>query len=119
MKTVKVKLVFVLLVAIVTLGGCKTTEPLYYYGSFNEAVYSYFKADEVSISQQIEEIEKTISESGDRAIPPGLHAHLGMLYIEVGNEEAGLQHLRLEKELFPEASHFIDFLLNTKKAGEA
>lgn len=107
----------VLLVVFCTtlfLVGCKTIEPTYYYGSYPKAVYSYFNADDVSVSQQITILEEIIEQARGKSkpVPPGVHAHLGMLYFEAGNTEQGLTNFEQEKALFPESASYIDFLIN-------
>lgn len=110
------KLLLTVLVAL-TVTGCKTTEPLYYHGQYNKAVYSYFKAEDVTLEEQIQILQQLIQTAAAHSKPvaPGVHAHLGMLYFETGNPDLGRQHLEQEKSLFPESVHFIDFLLNKQK----
>jgi hypothetical protein len=98
------------------LGGCKTTEPTYYYGSYQNAVYSYFKAEDTSVSQQITILEEVIEQARGKGklVPPGVHAHLGMLYFETGNAGQGATNFEKEKALFPESATYIDFLMNNK-----
>ncbi|MFS1701650.1 DUF4810 domain-containing protein [Alteromonas sp. AMM-1] len=100
-----------------TLVGCKTTEPLYYYGDYTKAVYSYFKADEVTLEEQINALQLILSaaEAQNKSVAPGFHAHLGMLYFETGNPTLGVQHLETEKSLFPESTQYVDFLLRSVK----
>ena len=109
------KLLFICLLTILT--GCKTIEPLYYYGEYNDAVYSYFKAEEVSLEQQITAMQTTIqdAEAQGKIIAPGIHAHLAMLYFESGDASLGSQHFAIEKQLYPESAHFIDFLMTAAK----
>jgi hypothetical protein len=108
-------------VCLLSIGvaACKTTEPLYYYGEYPSTVYNFFKADDTSISEQIDVLEETLEKASNngKAVPPGLHAHLGMLYFEVGDEATAIGHLSTEKALFPESTQFIDFLL-TNRQGE-
>ncbi|MDP7591601.1 MAG: DUF4810 domain-containing protein [Litorilituus sp.] len=94
--------------------GCKTTEPTYYYGAYPDAVYNYFKADAASISQQIATLEEVIEQAREKnkAVPPGVHAHLGMLYFEAGNSGQGVTNFEQEKALFPESAPYLDFLIN-------
>lgn len=105
----------IILVAILAIAasGCKTTEPQYYYGQYSNAVYSYFKADEVTVEEQISILEEVIqtAAANSKYVAPGIHAHLGMLYFEVGNHQLGAQHFEQEKALFPESTHYINFLL--------
>lgn len=100
------------------VSGCTTpTPPLYYYGDFNKAVYSYFKADDVSAAQQITMLQTIIQQAAakNRPVAPGVHAHLGMLYFETGNTDLGYQQLKQEELLFPESKQYIDFLLKSAK----
>jgi len=108
-----------IILTVLTLGivGCKTTEPLYYYGEYNKAVYSYLKGEETTVEEQIMVLEETIelAAANGKNIAPGVHAHLGMLYFESGNILQGEAHFETEKQLFPESKQYIDFLLNSAK----
>lgn len=107
------KILFVVICTTLFLAGCKTTEPKYYYGEYPKAVYSYFNADDVTVSQQITILEALIVQAGGKSkpVPPGLHAHLGMLYFEIGNTVQGRLNFNQEKALFPESASYIDFLI--------
>ncbi|WP_394222398.1 DUF4810 domain-containing protein [Alteromonas gracilis] len=109
----------IIITAALALGivGCKTTEPLYYYGEYNTAVYSYLKGEETTLDEQIQVLEQTIelAAANGKNIAPGIHAHLGMLYFESGNAQQGENHFQQEKQLFPESTQYIDFLLNSAK----
>lgn len=108
-------------VAVATLSGCQTTKPLYHYGAYQDAVYTHFKNEDSSVTEEIDALEKTIAKSSAKNLPvgPGLNAHLGYLYIESGQMEKGVAHLRQEKALYPESAQFIDFLLKNAKAGSS
>ena len=110
----KNSVISVLCCATIMMSGCKTTEPMYHYGNYSEAVYSYFKADETPVSQQIIILEDVIAQARGKGKPvaPGVHAHLGMLYFESGNNNQGINHFEQEKALFPESAAYIDFLIN-------
>jgi hypothetical protein len=99
------------------LTGCTSTEPLYYYGQYNSAVYQYFKAEDATLAEQIAILQSAIEHAAanNKPIAPGIHAHLGMLYYESGNSDLGRQHLEQEKVLFPESSQYINFLLNSNQ----
>lgn len=111
------KLICVALLAM--LAGCKTIEPMYYHGEYNSAVYSYFKAEEVSIEEQILMMLSILqnAEAQGKPVAPGAHAHLGMLYFESGNSVDGLRHFEMEKTLFPESTQYIDFLIASAQGG--
>ncbi len=67
--------------------------------------------DEINLLE--EQIEKAIA-SG-KLVPPGLHAHLGYLYITNGNYDDAISHFNVEKEKFPESEHFINGLIDRMK----
>jgi len=106
--------------AALLLAGCaSSTPPLYQWTGYQPQVYEYFKGQK-SPQEQIDALEKALQDIRGKGHtpPPGFHAHLGMLYASVGNEQQAEQELQAEKQLFPESSTFMDFLLK-KKAGAA
>ncbi len=107
-----------LALSLAALVGCETTKPLYHYGSYPNHVYEHFKNEDTAITQQIDDLEKTIAETTTRRlkVAPGIYAHLGFLYLQSGQIDSGLQHLVQEKTLYPESTKYIDFLLNNAKA---
>jgi hypothetical protein len=111
------KKIIITLALALGIVGCKTTEPLYYYGEYNTAVYSYFKGEDTTLEEQITVLQLAVelAEANGKNIAPGVHAHLGMLYFETGNPGLGEQHFEQEKVLFPESTHYIDFLLTSAK----
>lgn len=117
MKGTILKTCVLALFASAVLTGCKTTEPLYYYGDYQATVYSYFKGNETSASEQIDILKEVIETAGfeGKAIAPGIHAHLGMLYFESGNPALGTTHFEQEKALFPESTAYLDFLIKSAK----
>jgi hypothetical protein len=108
-------------VTVAALSGCQTTKPLYHYGSYQDIVYTHFKNEDSSVTQEIDVLEKTIAKSAAKnlQVGPGLNAHLGYLYIESGQMDKGVAYLRQEKALYPESAQFIDFLLKNAKAGKS
>ncbi|WP_269510760.1 DUF4810 domain-containing protein [Burkholderia sp. IMCC1007] len=103
--------------AAMLLAGCAapTTPPLYQWNGYQPQVYEYFKG-QTSPQQQIDALEKALQEiraKGNKP-PPGFHAHLGMLYASVGNEQQARQAFEAEKALFPESASYMDFLMKNK-----
>jgi len=114
------KLGFAVSILIVVLSGCATKPPnMYSWGSYEPQVYAHFKST-ASPEQQIAALEKNLpSSSNNISLPPGYHAHLGMLYGEVGRMDDMKKEFETEKTLFPESTPFMDFMLrklNTKGA---
>lgn len=107
--------------SVAALTGCQSTKPLYHYGSYPSNVYAHFKNEDSTVAEQIEALEKTIRETNRHKLQvgPGIYAHLGFLYLQSGQRDTGLNYLQQEKQLYPESSQFIDFLLKNAKAGQS
>ena len=115
------KTLLIVAITIATLAGCQSTKPLYHYGSYQDNVYEHFKNEDAAVTEQIEALEKTIRDSNRNKLQvgPGIYAHLGYLYLQSGQRDTGLGYLQKEKQLYPESTRFIDFLLKNAKAGES
>ncbi len=116
-----VKIMLAAALSVAALSGCQSTKPLYHYGSYQTNVYEHFKNEDSSVTEQIEALEKTISETNRNKLQvgPGIYAHLGFLYLQSGQRDTGLGYLQKEKQLYPESTQFIDFLLKNAKAGQS
>lgn len=98
--------------------GCATTTQLYNWGNYQDQVYARF-AGNTNPEQQINEMEKTLqTNKGSRPAPPGFHAHLGLLYGEAGRIDEMREQFLIEKQLYPEATTFMDFLLAKANAAQ-
>ncbi len=111
-KLFKILSVSIIAVSIV---GC-STPTTYYWENYEPAVYQHF-TKEISTQEQIAVLQKDLAQAKaqNKAVSPGLHAHLGMLYMKTGQESSALAHFSQEKLLFPESAHYIDFLISHKK----
>ncbi|MFM0696321.1 DUF4810 domain-containing protein [Paraburkholderia graminis] len=100
------------------LSGCAAppTPPLYLWHGYQPQAYEYLKG-QTSQRQQIDALGKSLQQinAKGKTPPPGFHAHLGMLYAEVGNSDQAKQQFEAEKQLFPESSAYMDFLLNKSR----
>lgn len=95
------------------LAGCVSRpQPLYYWGDYQTQVYGHFKGEK-GPEEQIQALEQVREQARakGRPTPPGLQAHLAMLYGQTGRSERLIENLEAEKKQFPESSTFIDFLL--------
>lgn len=105
--------IYLLFIAILLLlNGCQSPKTIYYWDGYQENLYNYTQIDKTSHTEQIQSLEHTIekAKSANKPIPPGLHAHLGLLYFSVGNPDKAIEQLEIEKSLFPESKTFIDFI---------
>jgi len=97
------------------LSGCSSKEPLYNYGDYSEEYYNYKKnmspETQLELQKAIEQaIEDADDGSSDR-VAPGMYANLGYIYLKTGNTKMAKQNFIKEKTLYPEATHFMDRLI--------
>lgn len=117
MKCICFKLLVVF--AAVALAGCaQAPKQIYAWGKFPEQQYAYLMGG--AIEPQIVALEKQREEAHARneKLPPGFHAHLGLLYGKTGQDNLMLEQLNKEKAIFPEAAVYIDHLLSKVKSHE-
>lgn len=103
-----------LLVALAALSAGCSTPTMYSWGQYEELVYTmYAKPGEALPELQIEKLEEDLQKarSRDQPVPPGFHAHLGYLYVQIGKLDQAKQELETERALFPESAVFMDRLL--------
>ena len=102
--------------AALLLSGCADDSPrqLYYWdGAYTSSVYEYL-TEEGDAGAQIAALEESLQKAYQRAakVPPGLHAHLGLLYLSQGNGAKFKAYVEKEAELYPESRDYAMFLLN-------
>ena len=106
-----------ILLAVGLLSGCMNSpKPIYSWNNYQATVYEYYKMD-VGAEEQIAALKNDIEKASAKGlpVPPGLHAHLGMLYVNSGRPELAAAEFSEEKALFPESAPFMDFLLKKMK----
>jgi hypothetical protein len=114
------KRVFAVVAVVSALAGCATRPPsLYTWGNYEDLVYtSHASPGSVPPEKQIEILEADLHKAvaNNERMPPGWHANLGYLYIQIGRMDEGRRELLNEKTQFPESGVFVDRLLaNLKK----
>lgn len=103
--------------AAIGIGGCANNQPLYAWGSYQPQVHEHLKAEGKGPEEQLLEMEKGIQTAAAKGakLPPGYHAHLGLLYLKTGRTDQAVASWNQEKAQFPESTKYIDFLLNNMK----
>jgi hypothetical protein len=104
---------------VVLVTGCNTD--LYYWGRYEDAVhYAYAHADKWDRTGLIDlmEQDQLRSRKAEKPLPPGWHAHLGLLYYDAGQPDRALNEFAAEKQQFPESAVFMDRLLERLATGE-
>jgi hypothetical protein len=100
------------------LTGCATKPAtLYQWQGYQANVDQYFRADNQSLDAQVLSMETDLQKirASGGAVPPGYHAHLGLLYGKQGKADQFMAQMQTEKKLFPESETYVDFLLRNFK----
>lgn len=100
----------------ILLAGCAGPQPMYQWEGYQSQVYEYFKGEskEAQVTALEAGLQKIKAKGG--AVPPGYHAQLGMLYLNLGKPDQMVSEFQTEKTLFPEATPYMDFLLRNVKS---
>lgn len=96
--------------AVALLGGC-ATPTTYYWGEYEEQVYVMYAApDQGTAAAQIEVLELDLEKASSKNQPlaPGIRAHMGFLYYQLGRKDEARQAFEAEKQAFPESAQLMD-----------
>lgn len=96
------------------LSACvQQPKPMYSWQAYQPSVYAYLKDDGADSAVQAQALEKNIetARAANVELPPGFRAHLGMLYLKMGDGDKGIEQFQGEKVAFPESTPFMDFLM--------
>jgi hypothetical protein len=117
------KLLVPVLLIIFIIQGCTTNnQALYEWGSYEDLIYkSYAKSGTLPPEEQVIKLdaEYQIARSKNKALPPGFHAQLGILYFQLGNIDQANKSFITEKNLFPESKQFMDRLIAKIQKGRS
>ncbi|HBL66686.1 MAG TPA: DUF4810 domain-containing protein [Achromobacter sp.] len=100
--------------AVGLLSACvQQPKSMYSWQAYQPSVYAYLKEDGSDNAVQAQALEKNIetARAANVELPPGFRAHLGMLYLKMGDGGKGVEQLQSEKVAFPESTPFMDFLM--------
>lgn len=100
--------------AVGLLSACvQQPKSMYSWQAYQPSVYAYLKEDGSDNAVQAQALEKNIetARAANVELPPGFRAHLGMLYLKMGDGDKGVEQLQSEKLAFPESTPFMDFLM--------
>lgn len=102
------------LIGLALVGCVSTPSVLYSWGSYPEQSYlMYSQPQKASPSAQIQKLEAEVEKSKAKnlAVPPGLYAHLGLMYAEENNMNRAAEYFQLERQVYPESTVLMDRLL--------
>src|SRR5574344_581651 len=117
----KFKLNILLLSTIVFTSGCTVTEtPFCKDQDYALAMYNYLQ-DDPNIDEQVDLMNSYFQtcEANGKVAAPGSYAHMGLLASKQGNNSLAFDYFNKEKQHFPEATHYMDFLMKHKQATSA
>lgn len=96
-------------------GGCATApKELYYWGNYETLLYQmYNNPGEATAVIQVDKLEQDINraEASGKNVPPGLYAHLGIMYASLGKLADAEAAFEEEKSRFPESAILIDGMM--------
>jgi len=108
------------LVSMVLTTGCATRQQdLYYWGEYEQLIQNaYLKPGSADTGTQIEKLTADIQKAAatGKRVPPGIYAHLGLLYALEGKDSQSKAAFKQEEDLYPESRTLIEGML--KRAGQ-
>jgi len=101
------------LVLLMLTGCAQAPRPLYHWGGYQDQLYDYFKTGGGNVEKQVIALESDVQKarSTNTRLPPGFHAHLGLLYAQLGKTDEVVKQLATEKALYPESAQHMDALI--------
>ena len=115
----------IVIAAVLIMGGCATTNTIYYWGDYSDSAYQYKKEPTLETLGELKESLLDIIENANnknKKIPPGIYAELAKIELEANNLDAAKQLLLKEKMLFPESTTMVEALvkmINDKESENA
>ncbi|MDZ4299002.1 MAG: DUF4810 domain-containing protein [Moraxellaceae bacterium] len=96
--------------SVALISGC-ATQPGYYWGQYEQSLYSYY-ANPAKSAELSAALASDISYAEEiKRVPPGLYAEYGYLMLESGMPRKAAFYFNKEKELWPESAQFMNTLL--------
>jgi len=113
------KILFSSFLAMSLVGCAACPQPLYNWGTYTHQTYLMYNAPEKATpNTQITKLEAEIEKTKGKglAVPPGLYAHLGLLYLQENNSQKAIEYFQLERQVYPESTVLMDRLLQKMNA---
>jgi len=108
------KIIFTVFVVNI-LSSCVQHQDHYYWGSYEPLLLEmYTKPGQATPDVQIDKLTADIqkAEGLGKPIPPGVFAHLGLMYATIGYVDQAEAAFLQEKNLYPESKTLIDGMMN-------
>jgi hypothetical protein len=108
------RVLLVVLLAVLFAGCAPQKASMYYFGKTDATLYATKKEPtEENFLKLLQSLEDVITQSQQRGlkVPPGIHAHLGYLYLLEKKTEQATASFNEEKRLYPEATVFMERMI--------
>lgn len=108
----------VVLLAAVFAGCAPQKASMYYFGKTDATLYATKKnPTEENFLKLQQSLEDVITQSQQRGlkVPPGIHAHLGYLYLLEKKTDQATASFSEERRLYPEAGVFMERMIEKTK----
>lgn len=108
------------LVLALSLSACaQPPQRLYLWENFTRQQYDALQRSGKPVDAQLQALQAHVEKAraGGARLPPGLRAHLGMLYLEAGKVAEARDAWLAEKAAFPESAVYMDQLLKRLQGG--
>ncbi|WLS78052.1 DUF4810 domain-containing protein [Erwinia pyri] len=117
MRVIKYTLAAATALLLTACAGKSTTT--YYWGDYQPSLYSYYQHT-AAPEKEIETLNAVIQQAHakNKPVAPGLHAQLGLLYVDTGHPDLAFQQFTAEKTAFPESAGYMDFLMRNKQGAQ-
>lgn len=91
-------------------------KPLYSWGHYQQLTYDYLSAPESDVELQLGQLDldEQKAKSRNLVLPPGFHAHRGLLHVRLGQMDQAAAAFQAEKLQYPESETYMNFLLSHK-----
>lgn len=113
----------IFIVTLVGLVGCESTQPLYYWGEYPKMLELYYaQPGNMTAAQQVRLLQNTVenAERAQRQVAPGIYAHLGVAYADLGKQAEAEAAFSAEVELYPESRIWLEGMVaRARKAVES
>jgi len=125
MKTImnlKTNLTSILALSVILLSGCATTAIQYDYGSYAEKYYSFKKEPgTTSLLEWKTSMQDVVTQAQEKSlrVPPGIYANLGYLALKDNNTVEAISYFNLEKQTYPQATTFMNNLIQKAEKSTA
>lgn len=110
-----IKLTTIIALMLLSVGCAMQNNQQYYWGNYESIIYGHhLKQEDFPAQVQIQLLTKDIEKAQKlgKPVAPGVFAHLGMLYANIGDSDSAIAALTKEKELYPDATLLIDGLVS-------